>query len=66
MRTGKLIADQPTAALLQLFQGEHYQIQLDAALESGHLAALAPRLGSLRLAHVNGYDDPVRPYRRPG
>ncbi len=55
MRTGKLIADQPTAALLQLFQGDHYQIQLDAALESDHLAGLTPRLGSLRVLHVNGH-----------
>ena len=55
MRTGKLIADQPTAALLQLFQGDHYQIQLDAALESDHLAELAPRLGRLRVLHANGH-----------
>jgi ABC-2 type transport system ATP-binding protein len=55
MRTGKLIADQPTVALLQLFQGDHYQIQLDTALKSDHLAELAPRLRSLRVLHANGY-----------
>jgi ABC-2 type transport system ATP-binding protein len=55
MRTGKLIADQPTAALLQLFQGDHYQIQLDAPLEEARLERLTPRLGSLRVLHANGH-----------
>ncbi len=65
MRTGKLIADQPTAALLQLFQGEHYQIQLDGALEAEHLAALAPRLGSFRVAARQRPHHAFGPYRRP-
>jgi ABC-2 type transport system ATP-binding protein len=55
MRTGKLIADQSTAALLQLFQGDHYQFQLDAALDSRHLDGLASRLAGLRVLHVNGH-----------
>jgi ABC-2 type transport system ATP-binding protein len=55
MRTGKLIADQPTAALLQLFQGDHYQIQLDASLDSARIEELAPRLSGLRVLHVNGH-----------
>jgi ABC-2 type transport system ATP-binding protein len=55
MRTGKLIADQSTASLLQLFQGDHYQIQLEAALDGQRLDGLVPRLGGLRVLHVNGH-----------
>jgi ABC-2 type transport system ATP-binding protein len=55
MRTGKLIADQPMAALLQLFQGDHYEIQLDAPLAEEWLHGLAPRLGGLRVLHANGH-----------
>jgi ABC-2 type transport system ATP-binding protein len=55
MRTGRLIADQPTAALLQLFQGDHYQIQLDTPLEDARLEGLTTRLGSLRVQHANGH-----------
>jgi ABC-2 type transport system ATP-binding protein len=55
MRTGKLIADQPTAALLQLFGGDHYQIHLDAALDGLRLEGLAPQLGGLRVLHANGH-----------
>jgi ABC-2 type transport system ATP-binding protein len=55
MRTGKLIADEPTATLLQLFKGDHYQIQLDAALDGQRLDGLVPRLAGLRVVHVNGH-----------
>ncbi len=55
MRTGKLIADEPTATLLQLFQVDHYQIQLDGALDGQRLDRLGPRLAGLRLVHVNGH-----------
>jgi ABC-2 type transport system ATP-binding protein len=55
MRTGKLIADQSTAALLALFQGNHYQIQLDGALDAQRLNGLSSHLGSLRVLHSNGH-----------
>jgi ABC-2 type transport system ATP-binding protein len=55
MRTGKLIADQPTAALLALFQGDHYQIQLDGALDVQRLNGLCSHLGGLKVLHANGH-----------
>jgi hypothetical protein len=55
MRTGKLIADQSTAALLALFQGDHYQIQLDGALDVQRLNGLWSHLGSLRVLQANGH-----------
>ncbi len=55
MRRGRLIADQPTAALLELFRGDHYQIQLDAALDEPQLAALVSQLPGLHVLHSNGH-----------
>ena len=49
MRQGQLIADQPTAALLDLFRQEHYQIRVRGEVNSQPVA-----LDGFTISHENG------------
>jgi ABC-2 type transport system ATP-binding protein len=55
MRSGRLIADEPTSVLLHLFEGEHYQIQFAGALEPARLNGYAKQFAGFHLREDNGH-----------
>jgi ABC-2 type transport system ATP-binding protein len=55
IRTGKLIADEPTSTLLHLFEGDHYRIHLDGALDLQQIVGAGGLLGGFHTFHENGH-----------
>jgi ABC-2 type transport system ATP-binding protein len=55
MRTGRLIADEPTSTLLHLFEGDHYRIHIDAAFDAQQIINRGGPFAGFHTLQENGH-----------